>query len=114
MKNKLINKDLSSCLKTRIAHLAQNNTSSHRSTSSDTKKHCILRNISNNKNKPDKGNGVVIMGRNVYYDCRLNIINHQSKFKLLNKDPTLNRGKQTLTVSCVISDVQVLCVFIPS
>ena len=41
--------------------------------------------------KPGKGNGVVIMDRNVYDNCCLIIINDQSKFKLLNKDPTLNR-----------------------
>ena len=67
MKRNLRNYDQTANLKTEIAHLAQNYVSSYKPTSTDLKKHRILRNIRNNREiivlKPDKGNGVVITDR---------------------------------------------------
>ena len=92
--NNLRNYDQTENLKTEIAHLAQNYVSSYKPTSTDLKKHRILRNIRNNREiivlKPDKGNGVVIMDRKVHKDCCLNITNDKTKFKNLEKDPALN------------------------
>ena len=71
------------------------NFSSYRPSSTDLKKHRILRTLKNNHNiiilKPDKGNGVVILDRNIYLDSCFNILNDKSKFKLLDNDPTLLR-----------------------
>ena len=82
-------------LKTEIAHLAQNYISSYRPSSNDLKKHRILRTLRNNSNiiilKPDKGNGVIILDRNIYLDSCFDILNDKSKFKVLDKDPTLLR-----------------------
>ena len=39
--------------------------------------------------KPDKGNGVVILDRKLYNNAIQEIISDASKFKKLNKDPTL-------------------------
>ena len=95
MKNKLIDKNSATHLKTEIAHLAQNYLSSYRPSSNDLKKHRILRTLRNNHNiiilKPDKGNGVVILDRTVYLDSCFNILNDKTKFKLLDNDPTLLR-----------------------
>ena len=95
MKNKLIDKNSAMHLKTEIAHLAQNYISSYRPSSTDLKKHRILRTLKNNHNiiilKPDKGDGVVILDRNIYLDSCFNILNDKSKFKLLDNDPTLLR-----------------------
>ena len=82
-------------LKTEIAHLAQNYISSYCPSSNDLKKQHILPTLRNNSNfiilKPDKGNGVVILDRNIYlYSC-FDILNDKSKFKVLDKDPTLLR-----------------------
>ena len=41
--------------------------------------------------KPDKGNGVVILDRKLYNNANEEIISDTSKFKKLNKDPTLKR-----------------------
>ena len=61
----------------------------------DLKKHRILPNLKSNPNiiilKPDKNNGVVILDRSIYLDSYFNILNDKSKFKLLDKDPTLLR-----------------------
>ena len=95
MKNKLIDKNSATHLKTEIAHLAQNYLSSYRPSSNDLKKHRTLQTLKNNPNvmilKPDKGNGVVILDRNIYLDSCFNILNDKSKFKLLDNDPTLLR-----------------------
>ena len=95
MKSKLIDKNSAVHLKTEIAHLAQNYISSYRPSSNDLKKHRILRTLKNNPNiiilKPDKGNGVVILDRNIYLDSCFNLLNDKSKFRPLDNDPTLLR-----------------------
>ena len=62
---------------------------------SDIKKHAILKKLRANKNivitKPDKGNSVVILDRDVYDNCMLNILNDNTKFGILNEDPTISR-----------------------
>ena len=65
MKRNLRNYDQTGNLETEIAHLAQDYVSSYKPTSTDLKKHHIVRNTRNNREiivlKPGKGNGVVIM-----------------------------------------------------
>ena len=58
----------------------------------DLKRYRILKNIRNNKDiiilRPDKGNGVVILDRQVYMNSCYAIINDESKFKPVTDDPT--------------------------
>ena len=73
--------------------MAQN--SSYSPTPFDLKKYNMLKNIRNDKNiillKPDVESGIVIFDRQVYKDSCLKIINNQTKFKYVTKDPTLYR-----------------------
>ena len=95
MKDKLMDEKSATHLKTEIAHLAQNYISSYHPSRNDLKKHRILRTLKNNSNiiilKPDKGNGVVILDRNIYFGSCFDILSDKSKFKLLDKYPTLLR-----------------------
>ena len=95
LKSKLTQQEDYAHLKTELGHLAHTYISSYRPTPNDLKKHRILRSIRNNDNiivlKPDKGNGVVIMDRQVYINSCYDIINNPTKFKLLSDDPTIAR-----------------------
>ena len=95
MKEKLKNQEHHTYLKNEFVHVAQSYISSYCLTPADLKQYNILRNISKNKDiivlRPDKGNGVIIMDRQVYKNSCNIIISDQSKFKRLDKDPTLFR-----------------------
>ena len=69
--------------------------SSYKPSPSDLKKYHILKKIRNNDTiillKPDKGNGIVIMDKNIYINACYNIINDTTKFKPLSDDVTLLR-----------------------
>ena len=58
-------------------------------------KHHVLRILRKNKGivitKPDKGNGVVILGWKLYNNAIEKIISDTSKFEKLSEDPTLKR-----------------------
>ena len=55
--------------------------------------HRVLRNLRKNTDivitKLNKGNGVVILDRKLYYNAIEEIISDSSKFEKLNEDPTL-------------------------
>ena len=59
------------------------------------RQHRVLRNLRKNKdiviNKPDKGNGVVILDRKLYDNAIQELISDTSKVEKLNEDPTLKR-----------------------
>ena len=59
------------------------------------RKHKILKKLRNNNNilitKPDKGNGVVIVGRIYYRSSMYGIVNDTSRFSKLRSDPTICR-----------------------
>ena len=78
-----------------LSHLAHVYVASHTPSASDLKKNKILKELRKNKNvvllKPDKGNGIVVMDRDVYDLGILNIINNNTKFKVIENDPTLQR-----------------------
>ena len=61
-------------------------------------KHGILKCLRNNKNivimRPDKGNGVVVMDRNVYNQKMYELIDDRTKFRKLDNDPTILREGQ--------------------
>ena len=44
--------------------------------------------------KPDKGNGVIILDKNKYKECVHKILNDNTKFKMLDTDPTVYREGQ--------------------
>ena len=71
------------------------------------KKHGILKKLKNNNGivilKPDKGNGVVILNKTDYTNSIINIISDTSKFKVLNKDPTLTRERQLKNFLCALN-----------
>lgn len=98
IKEKLKNQVDCTRLKNELAYKAQNYISSYSPTPSDLKKYNILKNIRNNKNiillKPGNGGGMVILDRQVNKDSCLKIINNQTKFKHLTKDPTLYKDKR--------------------
>ena len=62
------------------------------------KKHGILKKLRGNKDivttHPDKGNGVIIMNRKDYDKAIFDILENNSKFKKLKKDPTLLKEGQ--------------------
>ena len=79
-----------------LSHLVHVYVASHTPSTSDLKKYKILKELRKNKNvavllKPDKGNGIVVLDRDVYDLSILNIINDNTKFKVIANDPTLQR-----------------------
>ena len=98
MKSHLLNKNTdfsAQQLKMELGHLANNYVSAYQPSSTDLKKHRILKEMKNNKSiivlPSDKGNGVVILDREIYNNSCLGIISDKSKFKHLHADPTLSR-----------------------
>ena len=60
-------------------------------------KHKILKRLKHNKDiilRPDKGNGVVVIGKVVYNRAMAELLNDNSKFKKLEFDLTLCREGQ--------------------
>ena len=59
------------------------------------RQHRVLQNLTKNKDivitKPDKGNGVVILDRKLYYNSIEETISDTSEFEKLNEDPILKR-----------------------
>ena len=78
-----------------LTKMANSYVSNYKPSKSTLKKHGILKRLRNNKNivitKPDKGNAVVIIDRDVYDKCLLEILSDETKFKVLEKDPTITR-----------------------
>ena len=73
MIGQLRNSEDHTLLRNELAHLAQSYISSYRPTPSDLKKYQILKKIRNNDTiiilKPDKGNGIVIMDKDIYINA---------------------------------------------
>lgn len=88
-------KNLAGQFRSELSHLCHTYVSSFRPSIKDLKQLRILKNLRNNKNifilKPDKGNGIVIMNREDYEKEIFKIIQDPKKFKLVDKDPTLQR-----------------------
>ena len=82
-------------LKAEMSVLANEYTNYYKPTKKTLKKHNILKKLRNNKDivitRPDKGEGAIILNK-IDYDKLINdILSDNTKFKLLNKDPTINR-----------------------
>ena len=82
-------------LKSEMSFLANSYTSNYKPNKNKLTKHCTIKRIRSNNNivitHPDKGAGVVILNENDYNNIIYGIINGNTKFKLLNKYPTIKR-----------------------
>ena len=85
-------------LKATISNLANVCWSSYKPTQNTLRKHGILKKLRTRKEtvtvRPDKGNGVVVLDRDIYDRKILEIINDTEKFKKLKDNPTLTREGQ--------------------
>ena len=76
-----------------MSQLGNSYYSKYKPSTQTLKKHGILKKLRENKDivitHPDKGNGVVIMNRKDYDKVMYDILENNSKFKRLKKDPTL-------------------------
>ena len=78
-----------------MSSLANAYTANYKPSKKTLIKHNILKQLRKNRNivitKPDKGEGVIILNKEDYDKMIYEIINDTSKFKVLNKDPTVTR-----------------------
>ena len=85
-------------LKAELSQLANLYYSKYKPSTKTLKKHGILRKLRENKDivitHPDKGNGVAIMSQKDYDKAMYDILDNNSKFKKLKKDPTLLKEGQ--------------------
>lgn len=93
--SELINKNNDNLIKTELSHLANIYHSKYKPNYSTIKKYRIIKKLRNNNDiiivRPDKGNGVVIIDKVVYLDKMYELVNDNTKYKLLNNDPTKTR-----------------------
>ena len=93
--NNLKSEEAKSQIKEYLSYLANSYFYNYKPSPRILPQHCVLRNLRKNKNivitKPDKGNGVVILDRELYNNAIQEIISDTSKFQNLKEDPTLKR-----------------------
>ena len=93
--NNLQSEETKSQIKTHLSYLATSFFYNCKPSLRILRQHRVLRNLRKNKDivitKPDKGNGVVILDRNLYNNAIEETISDISKFEKLNEDPTLKR-----------------------
>ena len=93
--NNLKSEEVKSQIKEYLSYLANSYFYNYKPSPRILPQHCVLRNLRKNKNivitKPDKGNGVVILDRELYNNAIQEIISDTSKFQNLKEDPTLKR-----------------------
>ena len=98
MIKELKNEKQSGELKAKISNLANTYVNNYRPSKYAMKKHGILKRLCKNNNivilRPDKGDGTVIMDRDVYIQKLFDIIKDGTKFKDLSTDPTIIREGQ--------------------
>ncbi|XP_057298046.1 uncharacterized protein LOC130628959 [Hydractinia symbiolongicarpus] len=97
MFSNLKDKNDDNLLKSSLSHIANSYYHDYRPSGEVIKKHGILKKLKKNNIvilKPDKGNGVVILDRKDYEKGILDIILDTTKFKKLDKNPTLKREGQ--------------------
>ena len=79
-------------LRAELSQLANSYYSKYKQSTQTLKKHGILKKVRQNKDivitYPGKGKGVVIMNRKDYVKAMYDILDSNSKFKKLKKDPT--------------------------
>ena len=94
----LINTEDTETLRAELSQLANSYYSKYKPSTQTLKKHGILKKRRENKDiviiHPGKGNGVVIMNRKDYDKAMCDILENNSKFRKLKKDPTLLKEGQ--------------------
>ena len=94
-------------VKSKLSYFANSYVHGYHPNGSSLKKHGILKKLRSRKDivivKPDKGNGVVVLNRVDYNNGLLEILNDESKFKLLNEDPTIKREGQLKRFLCKLN-----------
>ena len=89
--NNLKSKETKIQIKVNLSYLANSYFYNYQPSPHILRQHRVLQNLRKNKDivitKPDKGNGVVILDRKLYYNAIEEIISHTSKFEKLNEDP---------------------------
>ena len=82
-------------VKAKMSYLANTYVNSYKPSKNALRKQKILIKLRNNNEilitKPDKGNGVIIVDRNLYKSSLYDIVNDMSKFLKLSSDPTITR-----------------------
>ena len=98
LRDELVENGNVNAMKADLSHLANSYYSSYKPTKNTLKKHGILKRLKNNRNivimTPDKGNGVVVMDRTTYNQRMYELMNDDTKFRKLSKDPTMLREGQ--------------------
>ena len=98
MKEDLKHQQDSGKLQSEISHIANSYYYNYLPSKSTLKKHGILKRLQTNPNivitRPDKGNGVVVLDKDLYEKCIHELISDKTKFKKLDHDVTLKREKK--------------------
>ena len=85
-------------MRAELSQLANSYYSKYKPSTQTLKKRGILKKLRENKDivitHPDKGNGVVIMNRKDHDKAMCDILENNSKFRKLKKDPTLLKEGQ--------------------
>ena len=106
LKEDLKNSEDAGHLKSDLSHLANSFYYRYYPTKETLKQHDILKRLRRNtiivNLKPDNGNDVVVLDREVYDVCILKIYTDKSKFKKLNNDVTITR----VTVAAIFKKIK--------
>ena len=98
-------------LKAEMSFLANSYVSDYKPSKASLKKHGILKRLRSNDNiivtHPDKGEGVIILNKGDYVKMINDLIEDKSKFKLLNKDPTITRQTKLQKYLCSLKKKQI-------
>ena len=98
MTTEICDKNNEALLKADLSSLAHTYYSNYKPTANALRKHKIVKKLRSNNNiiivRPDKGNGVVILDKNIYLSKMHELISDKTKFKCLKKDPTVTRQEK--------------------
>ena len=93
--NNLKSEETKSQIKAHLSYLANSYFYNYKPSPRILHQHRVLWNLCKNKDiiitKPQKGNGVIILDRKLYYNAIEEIISDTSKFEKLYEDPTFKR-----------------------
>ena len=85
-------------VRSKLSHLANSYVTTYQPSAATLKKHRVLTKLRKNKDivilKPDKGNSTVLINRNDYDGTMKELISDNTKFEMLDSDPTFLREGQ--------------------
>ena len=95
-------------VKAKMSYLANTYVNSYRPSKNALHKHKILKKLRNNNEilitKPEKGNGVIIVDRNLYKSSLHDIVNDTSKFFKLSSDSTITSEGKLQRFVCTLKN----------